>query len=477
VNPSKSWLIVKPEFMDVAKSQFENTSINITSEGRCYLGSPIGSDSFVINVICEKIRDWISQLDKLTQIAHTQPHSAYSCLQHGFFNKFTYFFRSTPGVCHHIDQLEDCLRLRLIPALTGHTGISDSLRLLLSFPSRLGGMGLSNPKEESLKQYTDSIFILSPLIDSILLNHDISMDCVIKDIFDRKGQVAKTHSSQLITAITDFRSSLSDPSLICCLDVAGEKGASTWLTALPIQEHGFALHKGAFRDAISLGYGWTPTNLLSHCICGTSLSVEHALNCKCGGFPSLRHNEVRDITADLLTEVCHNVMVEPPLQPLSGESLSHRSAITEDNARVDVAVSSFWSAHQRSFLDVRVYNPFSCTYAKSTLKACHRRHEAEKRRQYSERVNSVEFGSFTPLVFTTAGGMGPAATVFYKRLASLISIHRSTCYSQVLNWIRCRLSFSLLRSSITCLLGAHSSLHHPIPSHSIALALSEGRVS
>jgi hypothetical protein len=156
VNPSKSWLIVKPEFMDVAKSQFENTSINITSEGRCYLGSPIGSDSFVINVICEKIRDWISQLDKLTQIAHTQPHSAYSCLQHGFFNKFTYFFRSTPGVCHHIDQLEDCLRLRLIPALTGHTGISDSLRLLLSFPSHLGGMqGLFNPKEESFKQYTD----------------------------------------------------------------------------------------------------------------------------------------------------------------------------------------------------------------------------------------------------------------------------------------------------------------------------------
>ena len=114
---------------------------------------------------------------------------------------------------------------------------------------------------------------------------------------------------------------------------------------------------------------------------------------------------------------------------------------------------------------------------KSTLKACHRRHETEKRRQYSERVNSVEFGSFTPLVFTIAGGMGPAATTFYKRLSSLISIHRSTCYSQVLNWIRCRLSFSLLRSSIVCLRGARSSLHHPIVNHSVALALLEGRES
>ena len=33
----------------------------------------------------------------------------------------------------------------------------------------------------------------------------------------------------------------------------------------------------------------------------------HALGCPCGGFPSTRHNELRDITAGLLTEVCHSV--------------------------------------------------------------------------------------------------------------------------------------------------------------------------
>ncbi len=30
-----------------------------------------------------------------------------------------------------------------------------------------------------------------------------------------------------------------------------------------------------------------------------------------GGFPTIRHNEIRDITASLLTEVCHNVATEP----------------------------------------------------------------------------------------------------------------------------------------------------------------------
>ena len=57
-------------------------------------------------------------------------------------------------------------------------------------------------------------------------------------------------------------------------------------------------------------------------------------------------NEVRDITATLLTEVCHGVTTEPHLQPLLGESLCHRSAITEDGARLE-----------KTFIDVQVFSP------------------------------------------------------------------------------------------------------------------------
>ena len=101
------------------------------------------------------------------------------------------------------------------------------------------------------------------------------------------------------------------------MELSQEKGASTWLTALPIDDHGFALHKSAFRDGLSLRYGWSLKNSLSHCSCGQPFSVEHALTCKTGGFPAVRHNEVRDITASLLTEDCHAVVTEPHLQPLS----------------------------------------------------------------------------------------------------------------------------------------------------------------
>ena len=98
------------------------------------------------------------------------------------------------------------------------------------------------------------------------------------------------------------------------MDLAQERGASTWLTSLPIEEYGFSLHKGAFLDAVALRYGWEP----SSCACGEKFTIEHVMSCPKGGFPSIRHNEVRDLTATLLTEVCHDVCVEPDLQPLGG---------------------------------------------------------------------------------------------------------------------------------------------------------------
>jgi len=105
-----------------------------------------------------------------------------------------------------------------------------------------------------------------------------------------------------------------------------DKGASNWLTALPLERHGFVLHKGAFRDALCLRYGWMPKKLLTKCECGSAFSINHALNCPNGTFPILRHNEVRDFTGKLLAEVCPDV----------GESLDFASANHEDNARADI---------------------------------------------------------------------------------------------------------------------------------------------
>jgi len=61
------------------------------------------------------------------------------------------------------------------------------------------------------------------------------------------------------------------------------------------------------------------------------------MSCPFGGFPSIRHNELRDITAAFLSEVCHNVSIKPTLQPLSSEQFHYRSANVEEGTRLDVS--------------------------------------------------------------------------------------------------------------------------------------------
>ena len=51
---------------------------------------------------------------------------------------------------------------------------------------------------------------------------------------------------------------------------------------------------------------------------------------------------------------------------------------------------------------------------------------------YEERVRNVEHGTFTPLVFFAAGGMGTITTTFYKRLASLLSEKLHQSYNQTI---------------------------------------------
>ena len=87
------------------------------------------------------------------------------------------------------------------------------------------------------------------------------------------------------------------------LSLAEQKGSSSWLSTLPVEANGFALHKGVFRDALALRYGWRPTGMPSLCAYGKANGVEHTLSCCKGGHVIRRHNEITDVTASLLGEV------------------------------------------------------------------------------------------------------------------------------------------------------------------------------
>ena len=84
-------------------------------------------------------------------------------------------------------------------------------------------------------------------------------------------------------------------------------------------------------------------------------------------------------------------------------------------------------------------------------------------------------GSFVPLVFSTFGVMSGCTNFVYKRLAYLLSLKRGAPYSSVMAWLRCHLSFSLLRSAIACLRGARSHSGCPASYRVLDLALIGGQ--
>ena len=120
---------------------------------------------------------------------------------------------------------------------------------------------------------------------------------------------------------------------------------------------------------------------------------------------------------------------KPPLQALTGELLSHDSSNSEDGACLVFSAQGFWGdRHQRAIFNVHVFHPNAPSYRKMQLPSAYCLHERQKQRSYDQCVWEIEHGSFTPLVFSTSGGMGKCASVTYKRLASLLSIKQEHHY-------------------------------------------------
>ena len=224
---------------------------------------------------------------------------------------------------------------------------------------------------------------------------------------------------------------------------------------LSIAEYGFELSKQHFWDSISVRYGWEISKLPAMCPCGSKFDIQHSMSCKQGGFVTIRHNDLRDLTAKLSLEVCNDTR-KPKLVPFSVEDLSNRTANRSNEARFDFRVRGFWERRQEVFFDIRVFNSNACRYLNKSLQQCHIINENEKKKTYNERVLQVDHGTFTPLVFSIYGSMGRKCHKFYSRLSDLLSEKRNLPKSVVANFVRSKFCFALLKSSLLCLRGSRT---------------------
>ena len=115
-------------------------------------------------------------------------------------------------------------------------------------------------------------------------------------------------------------------------ELASEKETPNRLNALPRSRYNFNLNKSDFRDGVYLSYGLEPTYIPLTCACGQSFDIPHALHCAKGGYTLMRHDENKYTFANLMSEICYDVEMEPKLQLLQGQRFVNNSNTTDEDA-------------------------------------------------------------------------------------------------------------------------------------------------
>ena len=112
-------------------------------------------------------------------------------------------------------------------------------------------MGIINPVITAVDQHSKSIDVSQPLIDLVLRQDlDLSINTLCTQL-KIKVDLKKATDTKLKEKAVKVCDCLSDD-MKCAVLNSSEKGASSWLTVVPLRSHNFALYKSAFRDAIAL---------------------------------------------------------------------------------------------------------------------------------------------------------------------------------------------------------------------------------
>ena len=450
---SKTWVICKPEYEEKARTIFPD--VNITSVGHRYLGSFIGTEQGKDDFIDRKVEEWCKDLQQLTEIASREPQVAYAAYVYGLSKRWNYVCRTTPGIAKRLIPLEQVTRESFIPAILDRIfDCADDIREIFTLPPRYGGLGIPNMMEMAESEYEYSCMATKELKDAIV-NQCSSYEegegtTMAKAWIHQDRNKFFQEKQDLILGKLGSSGKLM-------VKLASEKGASSWLTSLPLKEYGYVLNKQQFSDAIAIRYSLTLKDCPRVCACGQEFSVNHALICKLGGFTSMRHNWLRDTLGKMMKVVnCKDVQIEPPLLPVNGQHLPSGTEIG-DQARLDISARSVWNVLERAFFDVRVFHAPAPTYNSKEITEMYLMNEKEKKRKYLQRVIQVERGSFTPLVFSTTGGMGPEAEKLVKTLAQKMEKCNGQRYSDSVSYIRRRLRFELLKTTVIALRGDRGS--------------------
>ena len=167
-NPSKTWLIVNPDYLSSTTRFFHDSGVNITTEGKQHIGEALGEKSTINSYIKGKVQQWVNEVEELATVARTHPQVAYATFTHGMASKWTYLMRTVEATQQLLQPLEDAIRSfcyqLLLVNQTSVTWRGMSLFCQLIW----GGLGIPNPTATSPTEHKASLQVTAPLVDAII---------------------------------------------------------------------------------------------------------------------------------------------------------------------------------------------------------------------------------------------------------------------------------------------------------------------
>ena len=166
-----------------------------------------------------------------------------------------------PNISSNLLPLEVTIRTKIIPALTGRYQPNDAERDLITLPARLGCIALANPSQVTNPEFLSSTKITEALKEAIIKQDFQYTNEIVAHQLEAKTNVYKLRREQAMQTSEQLKVNLSH-SLKRSMDLAQEEGASSWLTALPIEQ--FGLHSIRVHFMMQLPSGTTGHSYTLH---------------------------------------------------------------------------------------------------------------------------------------------------------------------------------------------------------------------
>mmetsp|Transcript_5646 Transcript_5646/g.7859 ORF Transcript_5646/g.7859 Transcript_5646/m.7859 type:complete len:630 (+) Transcript_5646:456-2345(+) len=440
--PTKSLLVVKPEFVGQAQELFADLQIPVVSSGK-HLGGCVGDEGEMLDFVKKKVARWVKCVEFLAEAARKHPHEAYTSSTKSLQSEWRFLQRLIPGSSPCFKELEDVIAyVVFIPALVGRR-VSDLEKRLFALPTRFAGLGIGVPSKQAQTAHDLSVASTSMVREAIQEGRrlDVPGHRAFFGVKQREHRAAAEaeHKAELEAVLLEL-----EPDRRMRIRAQIDSKATAWLSALPLAEHSFDLSAEQWRDRLALQVGWQLKGLPAKCDgCGEPFTTDHALCCLHGGNVKIGHDQLRDGMVDFCMKAYGNCIREPVVRAASQRAMDGEN----DGLIADFATRGVWERSQDYLFDTRIVHAGSPGRASRGISYSSVLNSQARLKINKYKVAAEERrATFCPLIITVDGVAHASFQAFLRRVSAQLSAKWRRPLSSVTNWVRVRMQISLIRA-------------------------------